>query len=96
MDRGHDEDEAEPPGEAATEGGEEGRAHVVDCRVGGVPRGEDDVPEEPAADGDEEGDGVGGGFGVRFYESGVRALARMEIGMNSGWRRRCIRTAFSC
>lgn len=50
---------------------EEGVADVVDFVGGRVGGTKNDVPEVPAADGDEDDDGVGDGFGVRFYESGV-------------------------
>lgn len=48
----------------------EGGAHVVDFGVGLVGEREDDGPEKPAADGDDEGDGVGEGVRVRFDNSG--------------------------
>lgn len=72
---GEDEDECEPPGEAAAEGAEEGVADEVDGGADGVGGGEDDVPEEPAADGDYEGGEVGGGFGVGFDESGGEGVS---------------------
>ena len=65
-----DEDQGEPPGEATPEGVEEGRADVVDGGAGGVACGEDDVPEEPATNGDYERGGVGRGLGVGLDESG--------------------------
>lgn len=72
MDRGEDQNQSEPPSEAAPEGSEEGIADVVDGGTGGIARGEDDVPEEPAADGDYERRGIGRGFGVGFDEpSGI-------------------------
>ena len=67
--REEDDDEAEPPGEAGAEAAEKGVADVVDCGRGFVKRREDDVPEEPAANGEEDRDGVSNGFGVRFDES---------------------------
>jgi hypothetical protein len=49
---------------------EEGVADVVDFGVGLVEGGENDVPEEPAADGEEERYGVRNCLAVRFDESG--------------------------
>lgn len=60
--REEDDDEAEPPGQACAEAAQERVAHVVDGVAGVVGAGEDDVPEEPAADGAEDGDAVGDGF----------------------------------
>lgn len=48
---------------------QKGMAHVVYFIWVGVDAGEDDVPEEPAADGEEDCDGVCEGFGVCFDES---------------------------
>jgi hypothetical protein len=48
---------------------EEGVADVVDFGVGLVEGGENDVPEEPAADGEEERYRVRNCLAVRFDES---------------------------
>jgi len=67
--RKQDEHETQPPTPGRAETAEKGVADVVDF-VGRVVDGrQDDVPEEPAADGEEEGEGVCEGFGVGFYES---------------------------
>ena len=62
-----DDDEGGPPGRVSAEAGEEGVADVIDdvVLVGG---GEDDVPEEPAADGEDEGEGHDEALGVHLDE----------------------------
>ena len=69
-DGSEDDDECEPPVKVWAEEVQEGVADVVDCVGCLVERGETDVPEKPDADVAEDCDGVCGGFGVRFYESG--------------------------
>lgn len=63
-----DDEQAEPPGEGCAEPAQEGVAHVVDCAAGVVGCGQDDVPEEPTADGAEDCDAVCDCFGVCFDE----------------------------
>ena len=65
--RGQDDNEGQPPGGVAAEAGEEGGFDVVDC-VFGVDEGEQDVPHEPAADGQDHGDGRHVGFVVHLED----------------------------
>lgn len=62
-----DDEQAKPPVQRAPEGVDEGAADKVDGLVG-VGEGEDEVPEEPAADGEEDCDAVCDCFRVRLDE----------------------------